>query len=373
MRLRTRTPLLRYLLCLLGVLCFVCGVLGHLAPLHRFAHSMRCVCRISAHLAPVHWCARSVCLVACAVSSATWLLFTGVHVRCAVCAVSLAAWLPLASVPAPCVRLCVWCPWQLGSRLPVCTLGVLCVRCPWPVNSCSAVCPHRVLCVRSPWPLGSCSAVRPLGVFCSLFGDLDHLAPVHRCARSVCCFACAVSLAISRLFSGVYVSCILCGVLRRVALLIVRTGSALRPASPRALCSFFWVLLWFVFLGLIVIPWHLVLCRGCDRRSASLVCLSPPRWCAAPRPVCLLSVCWWGFSSLWCLPLPGPSFTGPLRGARGGGPGTGLMVPAACPDWGRSNRLAPRRTSAGPMMRLSLVGPCGVGLGLRALRWFCVC
>ena len=56
--------------CTFGVLCCVCGVLGHLAPVHR--------------------CARSVCGVACAVSWAAWLLFTGVHalVCCTVCTVS---------------------------------------------------------------------------------------------------------------------------------------------------------------------------------------------------------------------------------------------------------------------------------------------
>ena len=45
----------------LGVLCCVCGVLGHLAPVHRCAH----------------W----VCCVACVVSLATWLLFTGAPAR----------------------------------------------------------------------------------------------------------------------------------------------------------------------------------------------------------------------------------------------------------------------------------------------------
>ena len=59
----------------LGVLCCVCGVLGHLAP--------------------DHLCARSVGCVACVVSSATWLLFTGVLTRC--------------------FLLCVPCPWPLGS------------------------------------------------------------------------------------------------------------------------------------------------------------------------------------------------------------------------------------------------------------------
>ena len=47
--------------CPLRVLCRVCGVLGHLAPVHR--------------------CARSSCCVSCALSWATWLLFTGVLAR----------------------------------------------------------------------------------------------------------------------------------------------------------------------------------------------------------------------------------------------------------------------------------------------------
>ena len=71
--------------CPLGVLCCVCGVLGHLAPVHR--------------------CARWACCVACAVSWATWLLFTG--------------------APSWCVVLRVRCPGPLGSCSPVCPLGVL--------------------------------------------------------------------------------------------------------------------------------------------------------------------------------------------------------------------------------------------------------
>ena len=53
----------------------VCGVLGHLAPVHQCAHLVRCF--------------------ACAVSWATWLLFTG--------------------VPAGCVVLLVRCPGPFGS------------------------------------------------------------------------------------------------------------------------------------------------------------------------------------------------------------------------------------------------------------------
>ena len=109
--------------CSRGLLCRVCGVLGHLAPVHR--------------------CARSVWCVACAVSWAPWLLFTG--------------------VPAECVALFVRCP----------------------------------------GPLGSCSPVRLLPVLLFVRGVLGHLAAVHRCARSVSCFACAVSWASWLLFTGV--------------------------------------------------------------------------------------------------------------------------------------------------------------------------
>ena len=71
-------------------------------------------------------------------------------------------------------------------------------------------------------------------------------------------------------------------------------------------------------------------------------------------------------------PAPGacaPGFTGWLRGARGGQPRTGLIVPAAGPRRGRRTGLAPRCTRSGPRDGVSLAGPSGVGLGLRALRW----
>ena len=75
--------------CTLGLLCCVCGVLGHLAPDYR----------------RVRW----ACCVACAVFWAPWLLITGVHARHAL--------------------LCVRCPGPLGCCSPVCMLGVLCCVC----------------------------------------------------------------------------------------------------------------------------------------------------------------------------------------------------------------------------------------------------
>ena len=179
--------------CPRGLLCCVCGVLGHLAPVHR--------------------CARSVCCVACAVSWATWLPFTG--------------------APAGSVVLRVRCPGPLGSCSLVRPLGVLLCVCGVlghlaPVHRCArSVCcvayavswatwllftgvPARfvVLCLRCLGPLGSCSPVSPLGVLCCVCGVLGPSAPAHRCSRSVCCVACAVSWATSLLFTGALARCV---------------------------------------------------------------------------------------------------------------------------------------------------------------------
>ena len=250
--------------CSLGVLCCMCGVLGLLAPVHRCARSVRCfacaaswatwllftgvparcvvlrvqcpgptgscspvcplgvlccVCGVLGLLAPVHQCARSVRCFACAASWANWLLFTG--------------------APARCVVLRVRCPGPPGSCSPLCPLGVLFCVCGVlgllaPVHRCSPpVCcfacavswanwllftgvPARcvVLGVRCPGPPGCCSAVCPFGVLCCVCGVLGPLAPVHRCARSVCCFACAVSWASWLLFTGVPAPCVVSPVRR---------------------------------------------------------------------------------------------------------------------------------------------------------------
>ena len=191
--------------CPLGVLFFLCGVLGHLAPVHRCARSVRCF--------------------ACAVSLATWLLFTG--------------------VPAWCVVLLVRCPGPLGSCSPVCPLGVLCCVCRVlchlaPVHRCAcSVC--CVVCavswaprllfpgalarcaVQCPGLRGSCSPVCPLGVLFFLCGVLGHMAPVHWCARSVCCFACVASWATWLLLTGVPAWCVV---------LLVQCPGPLHSCSP---------------------------------------------------------------------------------------------------------------------------------------------
>ena len=128
------------------------------------------VCGVLGHLAPVHRCTRSVRCVASAVSWATWLLFTG--------------------APARCVALLVRCPGPLGSCSPVCPHGLSrCVCCVLgylaPVHRCArSVC--CVVCGRCSGPLGSCSPVCPLGVLLCVCGVLGHLAPVHRCAWPWC-------------------------------------------------------------------------------------------------------------------------------------------------------------------------------------------
>ena len=330
--------------CPLGVLCCVCGVLGLLAPVHRCAGSvccvacavswasrllftgvparcvvlrvrrpgppgscspvcplgvMCCVCGVLGLLAPVHRCARSVCCVACAVSWASRLLFTG--------------------VPARCVALCVRCPGPPGSCSPVCPLGVLFCVCgvlglPAPVHRCAcSVCcvacavswasrllftgaPARcvVLRVRCPGSPGSCSPVRPLGVLCWVCGVLGLLAPVHRCARSVCCVACAVSWASRLLFTGAPARCVVlrvrcpgppgfCSPVCPLGVLCCVCGVLGLPAPVHrcarsvccAACAASWAS-WLLFTG---VPAQCVVLR--------VQCPGPPGSCS---PVCPLGV-----------------------------------------------------------------------------------
>ena len=156
------------------------------------------VCGVLGHLAPVHRCARSVCCIASAVSWATWLLFTDATARC--------------------VALLVRCPRPLGSCSPVCPRGLLCCLCGalghlTPVHQCArSVCcvvfgvswatsllftgvPARcaALCVRCPGPLVSCS---PL---CQ--------AVVSRPFVVLGACACAVSWPTWSLFTGVRAVC----------------------------------------------------------------------------------------------------------------------------------------------------------------------
>ena len=201
--------------CPLAVLCCVCGVLGHLAPVHQCALSVRClacavswatwllltsvlarfivlclrccgplgscspvcllvvlccVCGVLRHLTPVHRCARSLCCVACAVSWATWLRFTGVLAR----------------------------------------FFVLFVRCPGPLRSCAPVCPLSGLCrvCAVQGHLAPVQTVCPPVVLRRVCGVLGHYALVHRCVGLEFCVACAVSWASWLLFTGVLAWCV---------------------------------------------------------------------------------------------------------------------------------------------------------------------
>ena len=98
-----------------------------------------------------------------------------------------------------------------------------------------------------------------------------------------------------------------------------------------------------------------------------------PTWCAAPRPVRSLSVLRSAFPTPWCLSpargLAPPALLGGCAGHAEAGrePGS-LCLPLAPAEAGTlgSLRVVPVR---GPAMELSLAGPSGAGLGLRALRW----
>ena len=391
----------------LGVLCCVCGVLGHLAPVHRCARSvccfacavswaawllftgvparcvvlrvrcpgplgscspvcprglLCCVCGFLGHLAPVHRCARSVGCVACAVSWATWLLFTGVPARwvvlrvrcpgplascspvcllgalccvcgvlghlapvhlcarsvcCFACAVSWATWLLFTGVPAQCVVLRMRCPGSPGSCSPVCPLRWLCCVCGVlghlaPVHRCARwVCcvvravswatwllftgvPARcvVLRVRCPGPLGSCSPVCPLRGLCCLCGVLGHLAPVHRCARSVCCVVRAVSWATWLLFTGVPAPCVVlrvrcpgplasCSPVRPLSVLLRACGVLGRLATvhrcARSVLCFARAVSWATWLLFTVVPARCVVLRvRCPGPLGSCSPVCPP-------------------------------------------------------------------------------------------------
>ena len=103
---------------------------------------------------------------------------------------------------------------------PVGRLGRPSAPNPWGVGSILSL--GRPTCARvcgCPGPLSSCSSVCSLGALLCFFGVLGYSAPVQRCARSVRCFACAVSCATWLLFTGVPTRCVacVCGVLGHLA------------------------------------------------------------------------------------------------------------------------------------------------------------
>ena len=126
-----------------------------------------------------------------------------------------------------------------------------------------------------------------------------------------------------------------------------------------------------------VVAWHLSSSCGCGRRRASLACLLTPRWCAAPRPVRSLSVLRSAFPSPWCLPPPRglspPALLGGCAGHVEAGREPGSLCLPLAPAEARALGALGVVPVRGPAMGLSLAGPSGFGLRLRALRWFGVC
>ena len=339
------------------VWCRVYGVLGLPAPVHRCArsacgvactssrasrllstgvHALRVVlrvrrpgrpgscspvctpcvwCRVYGVLglpAPVHRCARLACGVACTASWASRLLFTGVHALCVVSRVRR------PGPPGSCSPVCTFCVW-------CCVYGVL--GLPAPVHRCAhsacgvactaswasrllftgvhALC--VVLRVRRPGPPDSCSPVCTPCVWCCVYGVLSLLAPVHRCARSVCGVACTASWASRLLFAGAHAL--------RVVLRVRRPGP---PGSCSPVCT---LCVWCRVYGVLGLPtpvhrcarpvcgvactvswapWLLFTVAHALRVVLCVRCPGPPGSCS---PVCTLCV--------WCcvygvLGLPAP-------------------------------------------------------------------
>ena len=100
-------------------------------------------------------------------------------------------------------------PWSTAPATgPVGRLDRPSASGPWGIGSFLSL--GRPMCVQCPGLLGSCSPVCPRGLLWCVCGVLGRLAPVHRCASSVCCVACAVSWATGLLFTGVRAVCGAC-------------------------------------------------------------------------------------------------------------------------------------------------------------------
>ena len=117
-------------------------------------------------------------------------------------------------------------PWSTAPAIgPVGRLGRPSASDPWGIGSFLSL--GRPTCVQFSGLLGSCSPVCPRGLLCCVCGVLGHLAPVHRCARSVCCVF---------FFLGLAVPCP--RLLARCVVLRVRCPGPLGSRSPVcALCA----------------------------------------------------------------------------------------------------------------------------------------
>ena len=433
--------------CPLFVLHRVCGVLGHLAPVHRCVGSelcvlcavswaiwplftcvparwvvscvrcreplgfcsvvcwlsvLCCVCGVLGHLAPVHLCARSDGCVACAVSWVTWLLFTGVLARCFVLRVRCPG--PLGSCSPGC-SFCALCSVRgvLGhlALVPRCVGLVLCVVCvvSWALGSCSPVCllgvSWRVVVsgVRCPGPLGSCSPVCPHGVSCHVCRVLGHLAPLHQCASPLRCVLCAVSWASWLLFTGVLARC----VALRVRGVLGHLASVLRCARSvfRVVCAVSWAT-WLLLTGVparwVVLharcPVPISLCSPVSSLHAlCCVCgvlghLAPVHQCACSVLCAAFAVSW----ATWLLFIGLPARCVVLRVQCPGPLGSCspvcslndlCCVSGVLGNLARAHRLLARRSVLRTRCPRSLGGcspVCSLGVLCCVLRlWCCVC
>ena len=195
------------------VLCVRCpGPSGSCSPVCTVC-AWCCVYGVLGSLAPVHRCARPACGVVCTVSWAFRLLFTGVHALCVVLRVRCPG--PPGScspVRTPCVWCCVYVVLDLPAPVHRCARSACGVACTASWASWLLFTVVHALCVvlrvRRPGPPGSCSPVCTPCVWCCVYGVLDSLAPVHRCALPACGVVCTVSWAFRLLFTAVHALCV---------------------------------------------------------------------------------------------------------------------------------------------------------------------
>ena len=153
-------------------------------------------------------------------------------------------------------------PWSTAPATgPVGWLGRPSVSDPLGVGSFLSL--GRPTCVRCPGPLGTCSPVRPLSALRCVCDGQGHLAPVHGCACSVRCFACAVSWATWLLFTGAPARCVV---------LCVGCPGPLDSCSPVCL------------LGVL-----LCVCGVLGHLAPVHRCAWP--WCFVPSLSCVRAVC----------------------------------------------------------------------------------
>ena len=363
--------------CTLRVWCCVYGVLGAPAPVHRCARPacgvactaswasrllftgvhvlcvvlrVRCpgppgscspVCTLCAWCcaygvlglpAPVHLRARPACGGVCTVSWASRLLFTGAHALRVVLRVRRPG--PPGSC-SPLCTLCVWCclygvlglpaPVRRCAR-PVC--GVACTVSWAPRLLFTGAHALRVVsCVRCPGPPGSCSPVCTPCARCCAYGVLGLPAPVHRCARPVCCVVCTVSWASRLLFTGAHAL--------RVVLRVRRPWP---PGSCSPVCT---LCVWCCVYGVLGLPAPVHRCArpvcgvACTVSSAPWLlftgahalrvvlcvrCPGPPGSCS---PVCTLCV--------WCCVYGVLGLSAPVH--RCAPSACGVVCTVSCASW----------------------------------------